>query len=290
MRHQTRHGLTAVVLSAAFAAALAGCSAQGSEAPANQTTGSGSAHAEELDMAPLKASEPAAEALAAQPGTLAAPAKSELAALLDRHEVRSIRLIGDSLTAGYGCDGYDDYATTDRIAYDGPEGTYRETPGNVECWANEFRRFAESRGITDFVNAGVSGSKMWWLARSPESWLGEGADAVVVMLGTNDAVYSSPEQFEADSESALSAVAARCRCLVVMSPPANERTDATNLYGLDVIDERLRGVCERNGWCFVSLLGALDQRAGDLNDDLCHPTTQGSRKMWEAMCETLGIG
>lgn len=283
--------LAAAILPAVAVATLAGCSAR-----TGQSEDAGRDETIEMDVLAEAEAEEAAvadsgEALAAEPEE--APTedgnRSELAWLLDRHEVSSVLLIGDSLTAGYGCDSYDRYAAGSRVVYDGPEGTYRETPGDARCWANEFREYASGHGVAEFANAGISGAKMWWLARSPESWLGDGADAIVVMLGTNDAVYSTPDQFEADAEKALSAAASKCRCLVVMSPPANDRTDATNRYGIEVIDERLRTVCERNGWCHVSLLDALDAGAGDLNDDMCHPTTQGSHRIWERMREALGL-
>lgn len=215
---------------------------------------------------------------------------TEVARMFAAGDVRSVRLIGDSITAGYGCDGYADVAGVGgRTVYQGSEGTFSETPDGVSCWANDFRSYATQHGVTDFVNAGISGAKMQWLTQEPDAWLGDGADVIFVMLGTNDAVYSTPEEYAADAEAALLAVSERCRQMVVVSPPANERTDATNRYGAEVLDQALRDICARRGYQHVSLLNSLNVHSSDLNADLCHPTSVGSHKIWNAMRAALGL-
>ena len=130
---------------------------------------------------------------------------------------------------------------------------------------------------------------MRWLAEDPDAWVLEGADVIFVMLGTNDAVYSSEDEFAADAEAALAAVAGRCVHLIVVAPPTNDRHDATNLYGPDVLERVLGDVSARNGWEFHSLLDALELGTDDFNEDQCHPTSVGSHKLWEALREQLGI-
>lgn len=214
-------------------------------------------------------------------------ATSELARLLGAGEVGSIRLIGDSITAGYACDGYG--ATTDRVIYDGPYGYFFESAPEVGCWANDFRTYATEHGVADFANAGVSGAKMRWLAEDPAAWIGEGADVIFVMLGTNDAAYFSPEEFRSDAELALAAVADACNMMVVLSPPTNERSDAANLYGPDVIDQVLSDICSEHSYLHVSLLDALELYTDDFNPDQCHPTTFGSHKLWDHLRAALGL-
>lgn len=217
-----------------------------------------------------------------------APA-SQFASLVQEGQVSSIRLLGDSITAGYLCDGYGVPSDTGAIAYDGPEGTYLETATTVRCWANDFRSWAADQGVTSFTNAGVSGFRMSYLAEAPDAWLGDGADVIVVMLGTNDAAKESQADFEAAAREGLAAAAARCRLLVVVSPPDNQRTDATNRYGMDEVDQILSKVCEEEGYEHVSLLDVLEVGTDDLNPDQVHPTTAGSDKLWEAFREREGL-
>lgn len=216
-------------------------------------------------------------------------AASQLEQMLDADEVQSVRLIGDSITAGYLCDGYDAAATSDVVVYSGPEGTYTETPSSVQCWANDFRSYAESRGVGSFVNAGVSGFRMSYLAESPDSWLGDGADVIVVMLGTNDACKESVANFEQYATTALAAAAQKCRLLVVVSPPNNERTDAVNLYGMNQIDAALTEVCESQSYVHVSLYDVLELGTDDFNSDQVHPTSAGSHKLWLALKDRLDL-
>ena len=60
--------------------------------------------------------------------------------------IASVRLIGDSITAGYGCDGYGE--TTDVVIYDGPYGLFFESAPSVACWANDWAyRVPSSAGL-----------------------------------------------------------------------------------------------------------------------------------------------
>ena len=214
-------------------------------------------------------------------------AGSEFARMLEAGEVSSIRLIGDSITAGFLCDGYG--PCTDLVIYDGPYGTFQETAPEVGCWANEFRSYAGEHGVASFVNAGICGAKMRWLAEDPGAWILESADVIFVMLGTNDAVYHTVEEYRAFAEMGLSAVEAACRHMVVMAPPDNAWTDYGKEMSQADVESVLRELCEAHGWCFISLLNAVELGTDDLNPDQCHPSSKGSHAMWEHMKESLGL-
>ncbi|MBR3235978.1 MAG: SGNH/GDSL hydrolase family protein [Atopobiaceae bacterium] len=214
---------------------------------------------------------------------------STFAGQLSAGQVSSIRVVGDSITAGYLINGFDDESDTGVVVYDGGEGTYYETPTYVRCWTNLFREYAAGRGVGSFVNAGVSGFRMSYLADEPSSWLGDGADVIVVMLGTNDAAKESIEDFRYYAEAALTAASERCSHLVVVSPPNNERTDAENLYGMDQIDQVLTELCAEHGWEHVSLYDVLSVYTDDFFDDEVHPSEQGSSKLWSAFHDRLGL-
>ena len=212
-----------------------------------------------------------------------------LAYMLKNHQVKSIRLIGDSITAGVGCDGYGAESDTGVTVYSGSRGTYTESATTIRCWANDFRTYSADYGVTSFVNAGVDGFRMQYLAEDPSAWLGDGADVIVVMLGTNDAARRSLEDFSADAEIGLAAAAAKCDLLVVVTPPVNDRTDATNLYSVSEINDVLTEICQMKGYAHVDFEDVLTLGTDDFNDDALHPTTSGSDKLWEAFREQLEL-
>lgn len=213
----------------------------------------------------------------------------ELRDMLDAGEVSSILLIGDSITAGYLADGSDAPSDTGVTVYSGPEGSYLESATTVRSWANDFRQYAYDHGVDSFVNAGINGFKMQYLAEDPSAWLDGGADVIVVMLGTNDAARRTEDEFKADAEIGLGAAAANCRLLIVVSPPANERTDATNLYDMARVDQILTELCDMKGYVHVSLLGTLEPGGDDFNPDQVHPTTGGQDKLWESFAAQLAL-
>ncbi|MBP3892917.1 MAG: SGNH/GDSL hydrolase family protein, partial [Atopobiaceae bacterium] len=192
-------------------------------------------------------------------------------------------------TAGYLIDGYEGYDGGETMIYSGGEGTYYEPPADIHSWTNAFRAYASEHGVQSFVNAGVSGFRMQYLAEDPDAWLGDGASVIVVMLGTNDAAKESVEDFAVYASEGLQAAASRCEHLVVVSPPNNERNDTENLYGMDQIDAVLSEESAVHGWEHVSLLDVIAVGTDDFFPDQVHPTEQGSAKLWEAFRTRLGL-
>lgn len=266
-----------ITIACILASCLAGCTS------ASPTSSKGTHESESSDIStPVVYDTPAGEGAAE-------PDDSTLAGMMSAGNVSSIRVLGDSITAGYLIEGFDGPSDTGTIVYQGGEGTYYETPTTVRCWTNRFRTYANEHGVESFVNAGVSGFRMQYLAEEPDAWLAEGADVIVVMLGTNDAAKESVEDFSMYAEQALDAAEERCRHLVVVSPPDNQRTDAVNLYGMDQIDATLSTLCEQRGWEHISLRDALTVGTDDFFPDEVHPTEQGSDKLWEAFHDRLGL-
>ncbi|MGO5211627.1 SGNH/GDSL hydrolase family protein [Parafannyhessea sp. LCP21S3_E6] len=236
------------------------------------------------DASTSDASDPSSSAAAPSPVV-----STKLADMFAKGEVKSIRVLGDSITAGLGCDGYDAPSDTGTVVYSGPQGSYQESATTVSTWANDFRAYAAQRGVTNFVNAGVSGFKMQYLAEDPAAWLGDGADVIVVMLGTNDAARRTSDEFCADAEIGLKAAAAKCKLLIVVSPPQNRRTDATNNFDMQRADQVLTSLCKMKGYVHVSFLDTLQLDSEDFNADELHPTTAGSHKLWQAFKTQLGL-
>ncbi len=215
---------------------------------------------------------------------------SELAQMFQAGEVRSVRLIGDSITAGYGTDGYEDANLLGEgtIVYDDGEGTVRyETPASVACWANAFREYAGEHGVDSFVNAGINGEFMKTLAEHPDAWLSDGADVVFVALGTNDAGYYGHGEFRAYAEEGLAAAARVSKHVVVLSPVRDLRPEYLLVEPAAELGDDLQAICELNGYLFVDTRESVTPSM--FNSDGLHPTTEGSLAIWQCIQDTLGL-
>lgn len=193
---------------------------------------------------------------------------SELARMFGKGEVRSVRLIGDSITVGFGTD--------DQSASGGPG-----------CWADAFREYAMQHGVEDFRNMGVNGEFMRTLAADPDAWIGPGADVIFVALGTNDAGYYGTEQYRADAEAGIAAAAHASKLVVVLSPVCDLRPESMLVEPASELGDVLRDICDEHGYTFVDVRDAVTPDM--FNDDDLHPTTEGSLAIWDCICQTLGL-
>lgn len=223
---------------------------------------------------------------------VASGSTSEFVRMLDAGEVSSIELIGDSITAGYGTDGYEipDASTGTSVIFDVDGRTEYETPSDVRCWANDFRAYASSRGVASFVNRGINGWTMHDLATYGERYVEE-ADVIFVMLGTNDTVNHTLGQYHEDATSSLAYLSGRCKLLVVMTPPRTDWTRSgyaayfTPEDTARVLDE----VCAEAGYLQVSNLDVIQLDTDLVNADQVHPTTKGSDAIWANIRLQLGV-
>ena len=205
-------------------------------------------------------------------------------------EYRTIRLVGDSITAGYGTNGFEDpdIAATSAVIYDDGAGSvHYEASPSIECWANAFRVWATEQGVQSFVNAGISGWFMHDLALNPNAWLGEGADVIVVALGTNDAGYFGPQEFADDARVALAAAEQVSKLVVVVAPVADLRPHAMLVEPAAELGDILQGICNERGYVFVDPRDAVTPQM--FCDDGLQPTSEGSLAIWQCIRTTLGI-
>ena len=215
---------------------------------------------------------------------------SDFARMLRNNEIRSIRLVGDSITAGFGTDGYEEAvgaAQDPKVIYNDGQDQYFETPSSVDCWANAFRKYADAHGVKDFVNAGINGAFMKGLANNPEAWLGDGADVIVVALGTNDAGYYGIDEYREDAQAGLAAAARASKLVVVLAPVCDLRPEYLLVEPAGVLGDVLESICKENGYIFVDPRDAVEPHM--FNEDGLHPNTQGSLAIWQCVQQTLGV-
>lgn len=216
--------------------------------------------------------------------------QTELAAQFAAGEVRSVRLVGDSITAGYGTDGYENPDITGEglVIYDDGAGLqHHQVTESADSWANAFRAWATERGVEDFVNAGINGAFMMELAADPDAWLADGADVIFVALGTNDAGYYGPGEYADAARTALEAAAQKCQTLVVVSPVADLRPESMLVEPAVSLADELRPICEECGYLFVDASEAVSPE--QFCDDGLHPNTDGSLAIWACIRDTLGL-
>ena len=215
--------------------------------------------------------------------------ETELAHALDNREIKSVLVVGDSISAGYGTAGRMEGAPRE-ILFTNDQGLTFVEPDNLNgSWANHLRTYLNGKRVNSFLNASISGSTFADLIDMFDLWVGDGADAIVVMLGTNDAARLSREEFEADATEALEKLAKRCDYLLVIAPPNNGwESESSELDAKDA-EDMLSGICEEHGWDFISAYGALKPNTDDYQDDQVHPTSEGGEKLWEYIATSLGF-
>ena len=133
--------------------------------------------------------------------------------------VRSVRVLGDSIMAGYGAPGAGGATSNQLFNYQGT--TYFEPAYGIDCAANSLRAVLSGRGIS-MLNASVPGSgSMNLFSRADKATMGN-EDAAIVVLGTNDrGAFDSSEtidDFIRYSESYISSLTERYgRNVIVLS-------------------------------------------------------------------------
>ena len=100
--------------------------------------------------------------------------------MLNAGKVKSIRIVGDSISDGVGLPGYSTAPRGTAIAYKNGDTIRYESSLTLATYSNAFRKYATSHGVKSFVTAGISGWKMSQFAANPDAWLQGGADVVVV--------------------------------------------------------------------------------------------------------------
>jgi lysophospholipase L1-like esterase len=214
---------------------------------------------------------------------------SPVARLIANGEVTSIRLVGDSITAGFGTDGYEDgdLTRTGAIVYDDDgELIHYESGHSARCWANALRTYAEDHGVTNVINAGINGWFMKDLAHNPSAWLGPGADIIFVALGTNDVGYYGAAEYREDAATALAAASAACKELVVVSPITDLRDEPEIVQPMCDYRDALRELCDQAGYTFVDATQAV---APDQFCDQLHPNSEGSLALWDCIRTALDL-
>lgn len=217
-------------------------------------------------------------------------------ALVDK-EISTIKLIGDGLTAGYG---HPEYTSPDegRIIFSGNGETFREAGFNFGSWANSLREYVANPqfGEVDVINAGIRDKTADWALRNIDGLLAPDEDAVIVMIGTDDRIFSNVEKYEAVMRELLAIADERSEHLVVMSPPPSKEDIQPYNFTMEQADAVLKRISEEEGYQFVSLYDGIQQQLAEgvpyeslMQTEAANPVAGGYEAMWEEMRRGLGL-
>lgn len=223
--------------------------------------------------------------------------KSEFYSLLANKKISSIKLLGDGITAGYG---HSAYTAPDggRIIFSGNGETFREAGKEFDSWANELRNYVNKPefGNVDVVNAGIRDKTADWAFRNLDGLLKPKEDAVIVMIGTDDRIFSTLEAYEATMRNLLAEADKRSESMIVMSPPPSKEDLQPYAFTMKEIDGVLKKISEEKGYTFISQFDAFQEQFANgsayeslMQTATSNPQNGGYELMWQTLQEGLGL-
>ena len=209
-----------------------------------------------------------------------------------------IKLLGDSITAGYGGTGYN--ASADG----GGDLLFWNSYENLEghCWANSLKSYLQDKFSNVFVkNYGVTGAKSSDLINYFNTIVKSPDDIVIVMIGTNDRGQSNPRQFLYNNLVTLkSKLDDLGKPMIVMANiPAsvnNETTGAEKLMHMEDVAQVVRAFAQDHSVPFVDVYDLFIEYCISTGTDIdsllgdgLHPNDNGYSIMFELISKALGF-
>lgn len=210
-----------------------------------------------------------------------------------------ITLIGDSITAGVGSNGYYK-AEEGRVVYEDGQNTYYEAVDTCNSWANSLiRYFAEYYENVEVINNGISGASTKYAFNNKEGWIGSDLDVVIVQLGTNDRWdCASVEEFEEYYRKLLQYIDGISNRMIVIAPPPTLNDDSSGYnFGTYEVNQVVLKVAEEGGYTVFSQYDAIMAYSEEnavaleklLQTDGSHPVDAGYELMYQNLYDFLGL-
>ena len=209
-------------------------------------------------------------------------ALKEIGAKIIDGTIRSIILLGDSITDGFGGG-----------RYNGSESMQLSTNTRGYCWANVFKAFANLRYGTKVRNAGIYHSDMT-TQKDAALELVTKDDFVIWLTGTYD--RDQPDEYERTLRSNLAAVREKCAGLLVISSlPALRADEALHNATMQTIDELVSKAA--SGYVphfsmyqeFFLFCELRNIALSECFEDDVHPNDLGYFIMFRILCTKLGL-
>ena len=207
---------------------------------------------------------------------------TDIGAKIISGEIKSIVLLGDSITDGAGGSEYNG-------SYTGALST--NTKGY--CWANAFKHFTETRYGTKVRNAGMYGTVMAAQKNAAMDFIKKD-DFVIWLTGTNDRNW--PDAYEGHLRSNLEAVRKKCGGMLVISNLPSTRADenehTANMQKMDeIVTKATAGYVPHFSMYreFFQFCESREVSFGDCFADHVHPSDRGYFIMFKILCNKLGL-
>lgn len=233
----------------------------------------------------------------------------EFVAALQNGKIRSILVVGDSISEGNSDDGclwtQEERASEGErlILTDETGQSYYENPIDSQGWVKHLRKEAVERcGVEVFHNAAIGGmSAKWFNAHKELLFTDEHStyDAIFVMLGTNDrTACANAEEFRVEYGSLLAYLTERCDYLTVLVPiPAiYDPTDTVKNMNSAEIAENVHFLCEENVYTYIDCYRNFPQYAADEGLPLgqlywggTHPNSMGYAALWQSIARPPAV-
>jgi lysophospholipase L1-like esterase len=203
-----------------------------------------------------------------------------------RGEIKKIKLIGDSITDGYGGTGYN-----------GNQQHTISTNTDGYCWANAFKKFASERYGVQVINKGIYGSHLEEQISHFNSFIEEDDDLYIWLSGANNRTTQERiEYYKNNLSEAIAVLEENAPVLLMSSLPASEENELTTMGTMQDINDICK-VCAYGLTFFVPLYEKAikynenhNLNLSDILIDGLHPNDTGHLIIFKILCNALGLG
>lgn len=211
---------------------------------------------------------------------------------------KTIKLIGDSITAGVGGTGYDASADGGGVLL--WNNTYTNVKGT--CWANMLKSYWEKKYGCTVLNYGYSGIASAHIISHIDTLVEDSDDVVVCMIGTNDrngSQNTNLTDYMAKMHQIVNLVKAKGKDIILMANiPAsvNNEANTPRVFHMEDVDNAVACVAAQNAMEYVSVYKLFTEYCkytgtsiDSLLSDGLHPNDNGYAVMFELISNALGI-
>lgn len=219
----------------------------------------------------------------------------ELSDILKKNIANKIKLIGDSITAGFGGSGY---ANTGKMFISNGNLTQYENLYGI-CWANFLKYRLKKEKNIDVDNYGCSKYTSMLLLLSLDKLIKEDDEFIICMIGTNDRLIKDDDLISYRDRilSIISYCLLQNKKIIMMScVPSSEESKQTVNYTLEEESKIIKDVCAKLNIPFINMYkGFLDELClskftlDDCLNDGLHPNDLGYYLMYRFICKTLNL-
>jgi uncharacterized protein YjdB len=198
----------------------------------------------------------------------------------------NIKLIGDSITDGYGGTGYN-----------GNQSNSPSVNTKGYCWANSLKDYLNDRYTINVINKGMFGTTASNIYSNISNVVSNTDNLVIYLTGTNDRPSSDLTSYKNSVKSIITYVKNLGIDIIVMSGvPATQANENQYAHTMQDIDDVVRILCNENNTPFISMyqeyINYCDIHSIDITTtfyDHCHPNDLGYYIMFMCLCKCLNL-